>query len=85
MKYNLSKDYDLLWKLIQKDFKVAGWVTNHRISEKSNKKFRDIVEIKFNNNQYRIGTRGIGYEDFEQTEKSFKETCNFYELEFILP
>lgn len=83
MKYNLSKDYELLWQMITKGFIVAGWITNHRISKF--KKFRDIVEIKFTNNQYRIGVRGLGYEGIEQNKECFIETCNYFELEFILP
>lgn len=83
MQYKLSKDYKLLYHYIKNGVKIAAWITNHRLSD--SRKTRDIVEVKFVNDKYIIGVRGIGFESFKQSEAVFIVDCEYYELEYIKP
>jgi hypothetical protein len=66
----------LLWKLINEGHRIPGWLIGYTIW--------DLVEIEIlPSGKYKIGTRGIGYEGFENTLESFKLTCEYYSLHFI--
>lgn len=78
--YNTSKDYNKLYEIISKGYRVSGWI----IDDKRKK----IVEIKMsdlNLKYYSIGTPGIGYEDFTKTKEDFIKNCEKLELEYITP
>jgi len=82
--YKLSKDYRLLWKLIHDGHRVAGWVLK---STEYDAPIFDIVEIKISQytKEYMIGTRGIGFEGFENTFADFRDSCVTFNLRFIVP
>jgi len=96
--FNLSQDYDLLWKLINNGYRVPAWVryANSR-TEPDDDPWYDIVEVKKrdgygidDNNCYSIGTRGIGYDwGFNQEGKTIVETfsdnCKKNNLWFATP
>jgi len=80
--YNLSTDYELLWKLINEGNRVPAWIVKHVYTII----IWDLVEVKMNPyKEYIIGTRGVTYDGFEDynTFESFKNTCEFYSLHFI--
>jgi len=82
--YNLSKDYGLLWRLIQDGHRIVGWVLK---STEYKDPIYDVVEIKMNKHtkEYMMGTRGIGYEGFKNTLSDFKGNCRYWSLSFIVP
>ncbi len=82
--FNLSKDYQLLWKLIQAGYRVPAWLI---YSDKYKEPIWDLVEVKklYKSEHYSIGTRGIGYADSENNLEQFIENCEYYDLHFVLP
>ena len=82
--YKISKNYTLLWNLIHDGYRISAWVLHDR---NSNYKIWDIVEVKlkYKSEAYSIGTRGIGYEGFENTLVHFKFICKVNHLKFINP
>lgn len=93
--FNLSQDYELLWRLICNGYRVPGWVkyTDRYMQKLSNYIHYDIVEVSKRDQKdtrYIIGTRGIGYNSYcgadDQTpEKSFMEDCTHFNLWFAVP
>jgi hypothetical protein len=82
--YNLSTDYDYLWFLIQNGLRIPAWIM---YNDKYEKPIWDLVEVKNTfgeENDYSIGTRGIGYEGAKNFQ-SFKDVCKMTSLHFIMP
>lgn len=80
--YDLSTDYEVLWDLINSGYRILGWIIYPRSTEST---IFDSVEIKKPDDYYRIGTRGIGYERFEESKECFIEDCKSLDLKFIIP
>jgi len=81
--YNTSTDYTKLWNLISDGYRVPAWIVYMREEDYV---MRDLVEVKRHEGErYMIGTRGIGYEAFEDTIESFTMICKKYELQWIVP
>lgn len=80
--YKLSTDYKKLWELINNGHRVPAWII---YSKKNQEPIFDLVEvkIKYMGDSYSIGTRGIGYEGFENTFSDFELCCKSNELRFI--
>jgi hypothetical protein len=77
--YELSKDYIKLWELINEGYRIPAWVD-------VSVTLTHIVEVKNHENLgYLIGTRGYGYESFEQTLDNFSEICTSLNLRYISP
>lgn len=89
--FNLSQDYELLWKLIHNGYRVPGWVIYR--SNILDYVCWDIVEVVKRDHKdvkYIIGTRGIGYNTFcgaddQIPEKSFIEDCTHFNLWYAMP
>jgi hypothetical protein len=85
--FNISIDYKLLWELINNDYRIPGWmpIPNDYPGKEDNPIYT-IVEIKIGKDgDYLIGYPGQGYAQEFQTEKSFIETCKFWDIKFIIP
>lgn len=82
--FTLSTDYSKLWDLIHDGYRVPAWIL---YSEKYEESIFDLVEVKTPKlSKYpSIGTRGRGYETFENTKEAFINNCNSLELKFINP
>ena len=82
--YELSDDYDLLWKLIKEGVRVPAWII---YSDKYSPPIYDLVEVKINHDagHYMIGCRGKGYELRVQKKESFLENCADLSLKYVKP
>lgn len=88
MKYNTSKDYSLLYDLIQKmsneDF-VIGMI-NYK--SYNGKPCRDVCKFRKNGNYVLASSRGMFYFELdkeEQTRENFIAACEFSEVEWLPP
>ena len=81
--YQVSKDYEKLWKLIKSGSKVAGRIDFER--GLNGNQIRDIVEIKYILEEYYIGTRGISYTGMNGTKDEFIGICKSLNVTFIDP
>lgn len=82
--YKLSKNYNILWKLINDGYRIIGYIPYRK--KKNNKYIYDVVEIKLRDfGSWNIGTRGIGYDNYEKTKPDFIQNCKEIELRFIKP
>ena len=82
--YNLSKDYEQLWNLINDGFIVAGWTD---YEDRDGYRLKDIVAIKKGRSKscaYQIGYRGHGF-GWEEGKEDFLETCFSIGLKYIVP
>ncbi len=82
--FNLSQDYELLWKLIMDGHRIPAWVL---YSDEYKEPIWDIVEVKrssMNHEHYLISTRGRGYEGSQNFE-GFIKSCIFCQLYFVIP
>lgn len=79
--FPVSTDYGKLWDLITEGHRIPGWIV---YSQEYEQPIWDLVEVKFRNNQYNIGTRGIGYEGY-QGINGFLMVCEMYSLHFVAP
>ena len=80
--FELSTDYDQLWNLIRwGGFRIPAWVYRDEYD------MWDIVEVKYQAlfDQYIIGTRGVGFEGFENTPEGFKKVCDAFALHYVQP
>lgn len=79
--YKTSRAYKKLWKIIHLNYRVLGWARNNRLE------MWDCVEIKWLKrwNKYMIGSRGVGYDGTEQTEKDFCRICKAFNIKYIAP
>ncbi|MGH2666031.1 hypothetical protein [Flavobacterium sp.] len=82
--FNLSKDYVKLYDLIKRGYRIPAWIL---YSDKFEKPIFDIVEVKIPTLSKfpSIGTRGRGYETFENSEEAFVNNCESLHLKFIVP
>ena len=82
--FNISTDYSKLWDLIHEGFRIPAWIL---YSEKFEEPIFDLVEVKKSKlSKYpSIGTRGRGYETFENTKQAFVDNCKSLEMLFIIP
>ena len=78
--FNTSQDYEILWGLINQGYRVPAWVLYSKQFD-----IWDLVEVKMRNNQYMIGTRGKGYEGFEDGKEGFDMICKAIKLKFVKP
>lgn len=83
--YNLSRDYNMLYRLAKAGFDIPCWVDcNWRDSSVT----RDIARVRQNLD---IGARGISYGPFffddeeEKNQSKFIQACNDLNLEYIQP
>ena len=81
--YNLSTDYEELWNLIQKGFRIPAWIV---YSKEYDEPIYDLVEVKmaYMSDRYSIGVRGHGYDTFDSDLKSFKMNCESLELRWVV-
>lgn len=80
--YNTSKDYEALWNIIIQDVRVPGWIDNSSFPNK----LKDLVEVKIKSDGYfSIGTRGVGYENFEAGMFEFVKCCEAINLQYVIP
>lgn len=79
--FDLSIDYELLWKLINNGYRIPAWLI---YEERPGYIIYDLVEVKKISDQkgYLIGSRGIGYDG---TDEEFIPICKKYKLRFIVP
>lgn len=84
--YVLSTDYNFLWKLIHKGYRVPAWVL-YTDKFGNDEKIYDLVEVKlrYKSNFYCIGTRGRGLESYSNELDDFLFDCKANELQFIVP
>lgn len=90
--FNLSQDYELLWKLICNGYRVPGWVryTDRFLPDLV---WYDIVEIKKyspEKNDYQIGSRGVGYGGYYGQKdvdmlKFFSDNCKAFNVWYAMP
>ncbi len=81
--YSLSKDYEQLWSIIKEGIRVPAWIV---YSDEYEDPICDLVEVKRTPfSEYRIGSRGIGYEGINDGKEGFLSVCKQYGLEFIIP
>lgn len=80
--FQLSTDYELLWKLINEGVRVPAWVV---YSAEYGEPIWDIVDVKVRFNKYNIGCRGMGYGGFDHNLEDFKTVCKMTSLHFIPP
>jgi len=82
--YQLSTDYKKLWELIQKGFRIPAWIVYPK-GKKSKEPIYDLVEVKIGYmcDKYLIGSRGIGYETFENTYEQFEMIRKTLELQWV--
>lgn len=78
----VSTDYERLWDLINAGHRIPAWIV---YSDEYEEPIWDAVEVKFRNNQYTIGTRGIGYEGYQDGINGFLMVCEMYSLHFVAP
>lgn len=85
--FQLSDNYELLWRLIWRGHRIPGWLPCRFSTDKGLEPpiVWDIVEIKVRNNQYMIGYRGQGYEGMDQDLEQFKWICEQHPLWFAIP
>lgn len=76
--YKTSKDYTLLWELIQKGYRVPGWAWSKRHES------WDIIQARSTDFGYTLGSRGVGY-NWKEGKEGFMEACKMCDLEFIPP
>lgn len=83
--FKLSTNYKLLWDLIFKGYRIPAWIV---YTDKYEEPIWDLVEVKKTpygeENNYSIGSRGIGYEGAKNYE-AFNDICLMYSLHFIEP
>jgi len=80
--FETSTDYELLWDLIHKGYRIPAWII---YSKEYEEPIYDLVEVKLTFGEYRIGVRGRGYEGFEDGLEGLKQVCTNYELKFVKP
>lgn len=84
--YKLSTDYDKLWDLIQTGIRVPAWIL---YSKEFKEPIYDIVEVKmskiFKVPTYNIGSRGISYNELDESKDGFKSACEIWELKYVIP
>ena len=79
--YELSRDYERAWELIQQGDRLACWLDYH-------KEIRDVAYACLSCDSIRIGARGISYIYLlpeEITLERFKVECESLNIEFYLP
>lgn len=69
--YTLSTDYEKLWNLINKGYRIPAWVYNDEYY------MWDIVEVTYLKkfHHYAIGSRGMLYEGVEDSIEEFIFIC----------
>lgn len=82
--FNTSTDYSKLWDLIHNGYRIPAWIL---YSDAYREPIFDLVEVKMPKlTKYpSIGTRGIGYEAFENTKEAFVNNCKSLDLRYIIP
>lgn len=87
--YLVSKDYDLLWKLVKEENKSLVVFIDYK-SNGDPRYWRDVAKIQHKEEKYIfISARGIGYSGWgycnQPDLKQFKEFCKENNLSFIAP
>lgn len=83
--FELSTDYERLYALINNGYRVPAWIL---YSDKFQEPIYDLVEVKiskYDSNRHTIGSRGVGYENGENTLEGFIENCKLIDLKFVMP
>jgi len=82
--FNTSKDYEKLYNLVHEGYRIPAWIL---YSDEYEEPIYDIVEVKKSRmaNHISIGTRGRGFETFEESKKAFVKNCTSLKLFFIDP
>jgi len=78
----LNKEYDLLWELVHKGYRIPAWIL---YSDEYKEPIYDLIEVKMVGKDLLIGTRGRGYSPYDDTFKSFEKLCKSLELGFVIP
>lgn len=78
----LSTDYALLWQLINDGYRIPAYLV---YTDEYPEPIWDIVDVKFRNGDYYIGTRGRGYESTKEGFESLIIVCEMNSLHFVLP
>lgn len=82
--FNTSKDYEKLYNLAQEGYRIPAWLL---YSDEYEKPIFDIVEVKKSSlaTYIGIGTRGRGYETFDDSKEAFIKNCESLQLFYIEP
>jgi hypothetical protein len=81
--FQVSTDYNLLWKLINDGYRIPAWVGYDDF--KFETVIWELVEVKLKDGRYMIGKRGLRYEGFDYTLEGLIMACKVYSLHFVLP
>jgi hypothetical protein len=85
--YETSNDYGLLWDLINDGYRIPAWMPNpDDYPGKETNPLYVLVEIKIipSTGRYCIGSRGVGYEQEEQTKESFVQVCKYWDVKWVM-
>jgi hypothetical protein len=82
--FNTSTDYEKLYNLANNGYRIPAWLL---YSDEYETPIFDIVEVKKSTlaRYIGIGTRGRGYETFDESKEAFIKNCECLQLKFILP
>jgi hypothetical protein len=82
--FTISEDYEMLYELANNDYRIPAWIL---YSDAYDPPIFDIVEVKKSvmATHIGIGTRGRGYETFDESKEAFINNCKLLQLKFILP
>lgn len=82
--FELSTDYNRLYELAYEGYRIPAWLL---YSDEYAEPIFDLVEVKKStmSKYISIGTRGRGYETFDDSKEAFISNCESLQLKFIEP
>lgn len=82
--FDLENDYAKLYDLAHEGYRIPAWIL---YSDEYEEPIYDIVEVKKSRmaNYISIGTRGRGFETFDESKEAFLKNCESIQLYFISP
>lgn len=82
--FNTSTDYEKLYDLAKEGYRIPAWIL---YSDEYAEPIFDLVEVKQSklSNYIGIGTRGRGYETFDDSKEAFIDNCKSLQMTFIDP